>query len=60
MVWLGLWSLTALSYFSYIGGGNRSTQRKPLQVTNKLYHIMYQVHLAMNGVQTHNVSGDRH
>jgi len=61
--WLvSLWCLTPLSTIC-IGGGKRSTRRKPQTCRKPLtvYHKMvYRVHLAINGIRTHSFSGDRH
>jgi hypothetical protein len=69
---LVLWCLTPLStilqlyhcrsvLFVEETGVHRENYCDLSQVTDKFYHLMlYRVHLTMNGVQTHNVSGDRH
>ena len=57
---IGLWCLTQLSTIfqvtgSFIGGGNPKKTTDLPEVTKKLYYIMlYRVHIAMSGIQTHN------
>jgi len=46
---------------SFIGGGNRSTQRKPPTFRKSLTNFTHNIlHLALIEIRTHNISGDGH
>ena len=52
-------NISAISWWSILFVEETGVSVK--KTMDKLYHIMlYQVHRAMNRVQTHNFSGDRH
>ena len=44
----------------FIGGGNQLKTTELIEVSDKPYHMLYQVCLAMSGIIIHKVSDDIH
>jgi hypothetical protein len=58
-------NISVISWWSVLlmeeTGGPEEKHRPVASLTGKLYHkMLYQVHIAMSGIQTHNFSGDGH
>jgi hypothetical protein len=54
-----LWDRHSIVAVNFIGGGDRSTRRRPPTRRKSLTNFNV-VHLALIEIRTHNISGDRH